>query len=105
MIREQEPMSAFGVRRSFEQLNLTSLADSFFETEPTCFDLSDDLKMFEKGGEGYHRYKSNFGALQTVSYEQILAISLFTEARLSLIANRVRAAFDEDSFLECKTPF
>ena len=49
LILEQEPTSAFGVRRSFEQLNLTSHADSFYENESTCFDLNDDLKIFADG--------------------------------------------------------
>lgn len=35
----------------------------------------------------------------------MLAISLFTDARLSLISNRIRPNIDEESLEECQTPF
>lgn len=68
MIKESEPFAAFGVRRSFEQLNLAAHADSLFETEASCFDLRDELTAFAKE-DGSRKFRANCGALQTVSYE------------------------------------
>lgn len=104
MIGGSEPFAALGVRRSFAQLSLASEADSLFGTEASCFDLNDQLTPFADG-EGSRKFRPNCGALQTVSYEQILAISLLTEARLSLISNRIRSKIDQEGQEGNKTPF